>query len=229
MFVLRVGPGFAASVMCASLCLSVPAEGAGGQKLLPGDAPELQIRLFNLAGVPEGSLIRAEAEAGRVLKQAAIGVRWVAGDSQDRLSLRLDFSRNQFSGGGCNEPLPGQEVLVQLLPRSPRGISPEKLGFSVPCARFGIQSTIFVDHCRLSAQRTVDLSTVLAYAIVHELGHVLMRSSEHTPSGLMRARWNARDWVAAASGRIGISSEEADRVRAELLKRTPVFVADASR
>jgi hypothetical protein len=39
---------------------------------------------------------------------------------------------------------------------------------------------------------------VLAHALTHELGHVLLRSDLHEKSGLMKAIWTESDWQRAA-------------------------------
>src|SRR5262249_26233723 len=60
----------------------------------------------------------------------------------------------------------------------------------------------------------VDLSTMLAHVIAHELGHLLLRASAHSSSGIMRADWDkavARD---AASRSLTFTEGQAARIRA---------------
>jgi hypothetical protein len=60
----------------------------------------------------------------------------------------------------------------------------------------------------------VDLSTILAYVIAHELGHLLLPGYGHSPTGVMRADWDnplARDVV---KGSLTFTDAQAARIRA---------------
>ena len=66
------------------------------------------------------------------------------------------------------------------------------LGFAVvdPVSSSGVLATIFMDRVEMLAQRTgVPIRIVLGRAIAHEVGHLLLGSGSHSPSGLMRAVW----------------------------------------
>jgi len=60
---------------------------------------------------------------------------------------------------------------------------------------------------------------MLANVAVHELGHLLLRSTAHSLIGLMRAQWDQSDLQRAAWGQLRFSSEESKRLRAEVLAR----------
>ena len=102
--------------------------------------------------------------------------------------------------------------------RMPRaGVDSRTLGYSLPCAAFGIDLTIFVERCEGVAYQTpVSFKKVLAYAIAHELGHVLLRSSEHSETGIMRAHWDRATWLQAAIRGIAFDEGQARRIRSEL-------------
>jgi hypothetical protein len=55
---------------------------------------------------------------------------------------------------------------------------------------------------------------VLAYAMSHELGHLLLGSRAHSPAGLMRACWRRAEFQQAGQGRLRFSEEEASAIRA---------------
>jgi hypothetical protein len=122
----------------------------------------------------------------------------------DDLSVTLAFYRSKLAF----------DVLY-----APYGVDARTLGFSLPCAAFGIDSTIFIDKCEgVAYQIPVSFGKVLAYATAHELGHVLLRSSEHTGTGLVRARWDRATWLRAAIRGIPIDWEQARRMRIELAR-----------
>ena len=178
---------------------------------------QVQIRIFNLARVPRRDLSRAEREVTRIFAEAEMEVNWAEGALDDSASLITDFSANNSSPAGCKVASHARELRLQLLPYAPHGIAMGTLGFSLPCAAFGIDSTIFIDNCEgVTYQTPASFSKVLAYAMAHELGHVLLRSSEHTQTGLMRARWDKAAWLHASVRGIPIDREQARRMRVEL-------------
>ncbi len=179
----------------------------------------VQIRIFNLAHVAKRDLFRAEGEVSRIFAGAEIEVNWAEGGLDDTASLVTDFSANNSSPAGCKAAGYGHELRLQLLAHAPPGVSPQTLGYSLPCAAFGIDSTIFIDSCEgVTYQVPASFSKVLAYAMAHELGHVLLRSSEHTQTGLMRAQWDKTAWRRAMVRGIPIDGEQARRMRTELAR-----------
>jgi hypothetical protein len=57
---------------------------------------------------------------------------------------------------------------------------------------------------------------ILGHAIAHEIGHVLLGSSEHSSSGLMRAQWNQANWHLASAGLLTFLPEQTERMREEV-------------
>jgi len=57
---------------------------------------------------------------------------------------------------------------------------------------------IFADHVEALTQPSFpSTASVLGYAMAHEIGQVLLRSSTHSSNGLMRGTWSKSDWRAA--------------------------------
>ena len=59
---------------------------------------------------------------------------------------------------------------------------------------------------------------ILGHGIAHEIGHVLLQAS-HSPAGLMRAQWTRPDFLNMVGRNLHFTSEEAERVRAEVRRR----------
>ena len=55
---------------------------------------------------------------------------------------------------------------------------------------------------------------VLACAIAHEIGHLLMPGVQHSADGLMRARWGRDDVSRADQGRLRFSAAQVALIRA---------------
>jgi len=59
---------------------------------------------------------------------------------------------------------------------------------------------------------------VLGHAMAHEIGHLLLPYG-HSPTGLMRAEWEAKDLRLAANRQLNFTSEQAELMRGRLLAR----------
>ena len=190
----------------------------------------LQIRVFNDARVRRRDLSRAEREVARIFAEADMGVLWAEGALDDSASLITDFSASNTLTTGCKVASHARDVSIRLLPHAPRGVTTGTLGFSLPCAAFGIDSTIFVDNCEaVTYPGSALFGKVLAYAIAHELGHLLLRSSEHSQTGLMRARWDKAAWIRATVEGIPIDREQARRMRVEFSRMASQWATRDSR
>jgi hypothetical protein len=60
----------------------------------------------------------------------------------------------------------------------------------------------------------VDLSTMLGYLIAHEVGHLLLPTYSHSPTGLMRGEWDDRQVHDAARGALTFRDRQAQKIRA---------------
>jgi hypothetical protein len=87
--------------------------------------------------------------------------------------------------------------------------------------QFGHYACVFYDQVQDPANRgPASVSQILGHIAAHELGHLLLRSSAHAASGLMRAQWHLDDLQRATSGRLLFSPTEAKRIRSEVLVRS---------
>ncbi len=219
MFTTKIGNLLTAALTCTCCCVPLASQTATAHRNSFSANPQAQIRVFNLARVPKRDLSHAEAEVARIFAEADMNVGWVEGAPNDTASLRMDFTGNNLSPAGCPAARPPRELRVLLLPRAPHGVNPGTLAFSLPCAAFGIDSTVFIDRCEnVTHHLRASFNKVLAYTIAHELGHVLLRSSEHSRTGLMRAKWDPDTWLRATVEGIPIDPELARRMRTELLR-----------
>jgi hypothetical protein len=85
----------------------------------------------------------------------------------------------------------------------------EKLGMSVAGRDGGTYATVFLKPAaEKAADANLPRSTVLAYAAVHEIGHLLLGNQAHASQGLMRATWGTGDFEAMAQNRFHFSREQ---------------------
>jgi hypothetical protein len=187
------------------------ADGEGGK------AARIRIQTYDFAKINEKALTRVEGIASEIFASAGLNAEWETGPVAEGRQLGNDFSGS--SGNICAVPLASAQVRVQFLARAPSGFSPQALGYALPCAHFGIQVSIYLDRvAAVSASTNATYERVLGYAIAHEVGHVLLRSSSHASSGVMKAVWSKIDWQRASFMKVEFSAEERELVLVELRK-----------
>jgi len=76
--------------------------------------------------------------------------------------------------------------------------------------------------------RRANKGQILGHGIAHEIGHILLHQASHAPAGLMRANWDRNDLQDMGMGYLLFTPEEAERLRAEVVRRNGVQAANAS-
>ena len=164
--------------------------------------PELRvvIRTYD-ASAAAGDLTPAQAAAAAILEDTGIAVTWVRCDA---VSVRRDENP-------CGAPLGATELAIRFV-RLPPHLAEQDLvtlGDSLVDTRLraGSLATIYVNRVAALAGRCrIDVRTLLGRAVAHEIGHLLLGTAAHAPSGLMRAAWpqhalrreRAADWIFTA-------------------------------
>jgi DNA-binding transcriptional regulator PaaX len=171
--------------------------GLAGQAGAAG-RPSIAVVAYNQAGAAADVLARAKVEVTRIVAGAGVDVIWM-------------------------EPAavaPVSTFAIQLLIRpravgAPGSVMGTALGDT---HAIGGLALIFFDRVLRSAhEREQDVACVLAYAMVHEMGHLLLPAPAHTPSGLMRAAWDGDDLrhMANLSMQFTPTQQAAIRLKAE--------------
>jgi hypothetical protein len=132
---------------------------------------DVVVRVYDNSGLPETIRRAGLSHATAIFARADVEIEWV------RCPAR------------CGRP-PGERQLILRLTRSPRTAVGVASSMIDPTLRAGRLATVFVDQVDSLARRAgVDQATVLSRAIAHEIGHLLLGSTEHTQTGLMRGVW----------------------------------------
>ena len=154
-----------------------------------GLAATIFIRSYNNFGVPAPDLAAAREHAQAILQEAGLNIVWtdcwVGGRHQPPVAI-----------SHCQEPIAGDIVLRLQKTKEPDGSKFVSMGFSLvgtPGAP-PFLATVYVDRAESVAKGAgVDPRRVLGLAMAHEIGHVLLNSNSHAPSGLMRADWSRNE------------------------------------
>ena len=179
-----------------------------------GLAATIFIRSYNNFGVPADDLAAARQEAQAVLQQAGVNIVWAecwVGDRQP-----------ESASGRCEEPVGGDIVLrLQKTGEADRSKF-VSMGFSLvrTAGTAPFLATVYVDRVDSVARGAgIDARRVLGLAIAHEIGHVLLNSNTHAPSGLMRANWSRNDLRRKDDAAWHFLETEAAHVRSAALER----------
>ena len=200
---------------------------AGPLRAEAAPGSEIAIRLYDTFGAPKNDIRTAQDVAGAILEAAGIQARWREcwkDDDVARGAMRL-----------CGDTLKPAEVIVRIVTdRSDHHNNLMALGYSLVLAKSGASTlaTVFGNRVTQVAQRLhFDRAILLGRAIAHEVGHLLLGTTDHGTDGLMRAYWSD----AALRGHDDgwrFSPQEADRIKAELwarnVRKTDLLATNAS-
>jgi len=184
-----------------------------------GSRLTITVRVLNFARVPRPTMVRAEAQAAKVLRKSGIETVW--------LGCPLETPQSDVPLP-CQQAVGPAEVVLRILPSftSYKGLLPDgTLGFSAlpDAGEHGIYASVFFDQAEQFAEGGVaSISVILGHAAAHEIGHLLLRSSQHSTVGIMRARWNQEDLRSASRGNLLFTGQQSKFIRAEVRRRSEV-------
>jgi len=189
-----------------------------------GLAATIFIRSYNNFGVPAADLAAAREHAEAIFQQAGLNIVWTdcwVGDRQ-----QSDATPR------CQQPVGGDIVLRLQKTKETDRSRFVSMGFSLvgtPGAA-PFLATVYVDRAESVARGAgVDARRVLGLAMAHEIGHVLLNSSSHAQSGLMRADWSRTELRRKDATAWRLLDAEAAQIRATALERRAMTPADIAR
>jgi hypothetical protein len=155
------------------------------------------LQMNNVARAPAAHLERAQQEVIRLYHSIGVDVTW--------------------SGPDASRATAAPDIRVVLVPFETGDLSRRErpvMGAAV-LTRLGT-GVAYIFYRQVEAQaRQYDysLSMILASAIAHEVGHLLLPDGRHSPEGLMRACWTRDDFHRANQGQLRFSNEQAAQIR----------------
>ena len=194
----------------------------------PGNERQLEIiiRVYNYAEAPQQTITRAKMQIAKILNHAGVMTRWI------------DCSVSSTATEGdaaCQERMLPSELAIMIFHKFklPNGVSRDThLGSAEVLSNRqpGHYINLSYDHIRDSDYSGVFCSPeTLAEVAAHEIGHVLFRSIDHSPTGLMRARWDRQDFQNAAIGNLLFTPRQAEIIQAEVAARIKEAEAEGSK
>jgi len=139
----------------------------------------------SLSSGPNGSMMyRGQATAAQILKSAGI---------------RLEWHRDERT---CAE---GNGIVVTVSLETPLNRHPGALAFALPFDRARV--VLFYDRVLSTAGPAVAPS-LLGHVLAHEIVHILQGVNVHAASGIMKPRWDKRDYDAMQRAPLPFTQED---------------------
>jgi len=211
--------------------LALPCPAAWSQ-----DPTELGLRVaisvHNDAGIPAATLRAAELEASRVFRQSGIEVRWLncplppAGPENQqspenpenpRNPQNQESSENTKNLDQCAAAHFPQHLQLRIAKRS-LNLNEFAMGISYLSAdSVGCYADLFYQRvAQMHETSQVGMSSILGHGIAHEIGHLLLGTNSHAPTGIMRARWEKAELASVSKGTLFFSTLESRQMRNKL-------------
>ena len=166
------------------------------------ETTSITVRLFNRTGVARTVLTKAEKESGYLLQRAGIRVLWL----------------NCPGAKGCDERPTPTNLIVTIVRGGSAVSGGDVLGLALEDATgSGTYGYIFEDRLNAIAGQThLATSRLLAYAIAHEVGHLLKGGNSHSPTGIMSAVWLKPELDEIARGALAFTPKDAEIMHSRL-------------
>ncbi len=166
-------------------------------------AVNLTVSVFNDAGVEPSVWSQAQNRATEIMRHSGISLTW--------LDCGSPASQPDSNCSAISYPT---HLSVRVVPK----VSPVKehiFGQSFQNAA-GEGNYVLVYYAGLKAFRgatTVSTGELLGCVIAHELGHLLLGTASHSPTGLMSAVWQDPELRQAVRGNLFFTGGEGERMR----------------
>ncbi len=199
---------FKAMAAMAAVVLTIPVAAVAETTDAPVRAT-VRVRTFNYFGVSANDLQIARTHAEGILREAGIEVSW------------LDCAVDRDP---CTQPLDGTDLMLRL--GSADQASPSRrvsMGFSLVTSENGEAPRLATVHANrvtsVARGARIDMRALLGRVIAHEIGHLLLNTTQHASTGVMRAAWSRAELRRDAPGDWTFLVDEAGTMRTALAMR----------
>ena len=143
--------------------------------------PQITVSLFDRAGLSRQVRETMKKDASQIFREAGIKLEWVDCETVGAMSPE------------CAQPHGGARLLMELTPGRNKK-TPWIAGVAIVQGSSSFLACLYPERVQELAQKTSwDFGELLGHAAAHELGHLLLRTADHTRAGIMRASWEVKD------------------------------------
>ena len=179
--------------------------------------PAFEVHVINLTEATPGTITSAEAEAGRILRDAGLKVVWLNCPREQAVPDPADR---------CQQPFGPANVFLRVLSdQTKKGFQDTIFGFAVLPALASVYYGSAVDLARAFRTEGMDVPTILGGAMAHEIGHLLLGLDSHSPIGIMQAHWGRKQVRELLKRNLLFTGEQSRQIRAEWQTRMKLDAA----
>jgi hypothetical protein len=177
-------------------------------KVPAANSSPVTVSIHNDAAIPTGVLLDAEAEASRIFSHSGLEIRWL------NCPLPAVGPVDPAQCEAADFPL----HLQLRIAKHSLNLNEFTLGVSYLSADgTGCYADLFYDRAQhLHEISRMSLASIVGHAIAHELGHLLLGTNSHSPTGIMRAHWQPADLASASKGALLFSTLESRAMKNKL-------------
>ncbi len=158
------------------------------------------VTIYNAPAVPARTLNTAKEIAAFIFSKAGVDLVWGSPNGSANDSYRL-----------------------QMLTTAPRNLGADAAGFSVLMTetdeRRNYAGISYSAIAEAAHSLNADPANLLGAAMAHELGHMLLGTAAHSPSGVMTPRLQAREAALAGRGQLLFTTGQARQIRERARQR----------
>lgn len=170
--------------------------------------PSLRLLVYNYAAVRSEWVRGARESVTRIYRDAGIDILWIDPLSDEgRTSVELEARRSAT-------------FTVRVMIRPKRNWGQRKsnaesvMGDALPAdACAGTVSLFYEQLLEVTGKYHQPIADVLALALAHEIGHVLLPPPSHSTAGVMQPTWDGDDIRRAVLGHPRFNPEQVDAIR----------------
>ena len=185
----------------------------------------LTVLVYIYARISEHDLARAKHVASRILQEAGVELAWV--------DCALSRPRAQLNPA-CAAPHAPTDIHLNIMPDLAEGprVGGLAMGLAVATSppNRGQFASISYARARKQLLEAPELTPgqLLGHGIAHEIGHLLLGTDSHSPTGLMSARWSSQELKLAAYSKLTFSDEQAAGICGDVRARMKAQKAQKS-
>jgi len=199
------------SLFAFRLAATILAAGCGSLAGSPLESTRLTFLVYEYASVDPGTLRQALDQTVRILRQAGIETAW-----------HLCTPIVPPPDDECERALGPTTLALKILPEAmarkfPGAWNSMGLAAQDPDGNFGVHAMVFFQRVEeLAEHRICSRSALLAHAMAHEIGHLLLGTGGHSRAGIMKADWRHSELSLASRGELKFTSRQAAQMRSQL-------------
>jgi hypothetical protein len=194
-------------------------------------APMTMLALQTIAGYPAENrdanhTITVHVEAGPSASIVTLmRAQAIASEIFIAVGVRLNWQTGQ--------PKPHemkQAIIIEITSNTPESFHERTLAYAK--AFEGVHIRVFYDRLQRIVESSL-LPVLLGHVLVHEITHILERTNNHSPEGIMKARWTTKDFLQMSPRRLCFDPSDVKLIQLGLADRdraltTVLFARDTA-